>query len=79
MLLATHVFFRLRAFFTIVRLAGTRATTDDAAALVRAEVALVANPHNGCWADVRVAYDALAVALFTKLSDGCRDFERLSP
>jgi hypothetical protein len=67
----THIFFLLCALLTIVGVGDALATTDDAAALVAAVVALVADAHERARAHVRVADDALAVALLAQAADRC--------
>ena len=67
----THVLFLLRALLAVKGVGAARRAADDAAAAVRAKVALVAHAHGRRRPHVRIADHALAVALFAQAANGC--------
>jgi hypothetical protein len=68
---ATYVLLLLCALLAVVGVGDALAAADDAAALVAAVVALVADAHQRARPHVRVADDALAIALLAQSPDGC--------
>jgi hypothetical protein len=69
-LYSTHVLLLLHALLAVVRVADPGTPAHDAAPLERAVVALVAELHLHMRPHVRVADDALAVALLAEAADG---------
>ncbi|CAM6108517.1 unnamed protein product [Calypogeia fissa] len=59
----------LRAFFAVVSVGDAQPSANDAPALVRAIVALIANPNESARANVGIADDTLAVALLAETAD----------
>ena len=64
------VLLQLCALLAVVRVRYSDTSADDTAPLIRTIVALVTNAHQGARPDIRVANDALAIALLTKTADG---------
>ena len=70
------VLLHLRALFAVVRIRDALVAADGAPALEATEVALVADFDQCAGPHVRVADDALSIALFTKAPNG---YARLLP
>ena len=66
----THVLLLQRALSAIVGIGDTHITADYALALERSIITLVADVHDYVWPHIRVADDALAVALFAEPPQG---------
>merc|ERR1719420_1125143 len=58
------------ALLTVIRITDARAPTDDTPALIRAIVALVANPDESARPHIGVADHTLSVTLFTQPPNG---------
>jgi hypothetical protein len=69
---ATYVLLLLRALLAVVGIGDARLATDDAATLIGAVVALVADTHEDARPHVGVADGALAVALFAQAANRCK-------
>lgn len=65
---ATHILLLLRALAAVVGVADANATTNDAAALEGAVVALIAHVYQRRGPHVAVADDALAVAALAQVA-----------
>ena len=69
---ATYVLLLLRALLAVVGIGDAWLATDDAATLIGAVVALVADTHEDARPHVGVADGALAVALFAQAANRCK-------
>eukprot|EP00446_Apocalathium_sp_SHHI-4_P029552 CAMPEP_0177223722 /NCGR_PEP_ID=MMETSP0367-20130122/38634_1 /TAXON_ID=447022 ORGANISM="Scrippsiella hangoei-like, Strain SHHI-4" /NCGR_SAMPLE_ID=MMETSP0367 /ASSEMBLY_ACC=CAM_ASM_000362 /LENGTH=168 /DNA_ID=CAMNT_0018673707 /DNA_START=206 /DNA_END=709 /DNA_ORIENTATION=- len=67
---AIPVLLALTALLAVVGVRDASTSADHAAPLVAAVVAFVADPRKGAGPDVRVADDALAIALLAETTDG---------
>lgn len=66
---AVPVFLLLSTLSTVVGVAGSRTTADEATIVIGAIVAFIADAHESGWADQRIADHALSIAFLAKPSD----------